>query len=909
MSTPSLDRYAGDFERLAALPPTEREAAIEALSLNDDERAVLRQLLEADADNEGDDALVHALAAGAERLATPDRDRLGAYRLLRELGAGGMGTVFLAERVEGGFTQQIAIKLLRGFPTQDGLRRLRMERQILASLDHPHIARLLDGGETDDGQPWLAIEYVDGLALLDYTARHAPRLLDRLALFDAVLDAVGHAHQRLVIHRDIKPANVLVNAAGEVKLLDFGIARLVDLDTPAAARDTSTRVYSLGYASPEQREGRAITTASDIYSLGLLLRKLVAGSPKQAATSAALPLDVELAGIIAKATDGDPAKRYGSAGEFRADLDRYRDGRPVLAARLTRRYRLRKFVGRHRLGVAMGLVGVMALGLFVWRLDHERGRAVAAEVVASYEAQRARAALAFLTDAFEAAAPDNALSATVSVRDLLDHARTRLAAQVLDPAIAKPLQRLLGNLYAELGDNATGSELLTLGVTDAPVRDREDALALAQDHDRLAMLEAMNSHYEAALAVVARGASLRFHYAPDDVDERARQLLALARVHHHSGENQQAITLLRQALESVPGTPSLQPALATEISSMLVSALVFTDECSDALALGEAELARAQPGSTPPVTHIVLLRSVATAQVNCGDAIRGESLYRTAIAAQQALIGPAGTRMSGLFNDLGVALSTQGRYREAAEALARANTLDLASGVRPSDYATVLGNRAALLESAGDYPQALALFQQAVEELDRTDMPIDAESRRRLLRNQARTLALAGKAGHAATLLAELRQRSLRLDGPDSLEYLANTWQLAQAERRAGHLQAATAHLREAEAGYMALLPPEHIVFAHAVRQHGALAALRGDHDGAAREFGRALEHMRGNGAAAIDTAIAGAELAGAHLALGRHDEARTLLAEALPVLRDLLLPTEVSRADAERIATALGLP
>jgi serine/threonine-protein kinase len=906
MSTPSLDDYANDFDRLAALPPAKREAALAALPLSETERAVLRNLLEADAD--AGDPLVQALGDGAAQLAAQNKQRLGAYRLLHELGAGGMGTVFLAERVDGGFVQTVAIKLLRGFPTTDGLRRLRQERQILAGLDHPHIARLLDGGETDDGQPWLVLEHVDGLPLLAYAAQHAPRLHDRLKLFDAMLDAIGHAHQRLIIHRDIKPANVLVNASGEVKLHDFGIARLVDLESGSAARETSTRVFSAGYASPEQRDGRAVTTASDIYSLGMLLRELVVGTSRSKVTLAALPLDAELAGIVAKATEEDPAKRYASAGEFRDDLDRYRDGRPVRAARLTRAYRLRKFVGRHRLGVAASLAAVIALGLFVSRLDHERSRAVAAEMAASRDAQGTRAALAFLTDAFEAAAPENALSKTVSVRDLLDHARARLAARALDPAIAKPLQRLLGGLYADLGDAAVGAELLTLGTADVAVHDRDDALALALDHDRLAVLEARNGRREAALAAVARSAALREHHAPGDANARARGLLALAHVHHHSGDNPHAVALLREI--AVPGEGAPPDAqLADDIATAMVAWLALSSECQEALSLGEARLAEAGSGSASPTARIQFLHSLGTAQTNCGDAKRAESLYRTAIAEQESLIGSTGSRMSMLVNDLGVALSQQGRYREAADALVQADAIDLASDVRPSDYANVLNNRASVFESAGDYPQALALFRRALEELDSAGITDDAESRRRILRNQARALALNGEAARAAVMLAELRERAGQLEGPDSFEYLMCTWQLALAERRAGRIDASESYLREAEAGFADVLPEGHVVFAHAIRQHGALATLRGNHAVAAREFERALEYMRAGDAAAIDLAITRAELAAAHVALDRRNEARALLAEALPLLRDLLLPTEVSRADAERVATVLGLP
>jgi serine/threonine-protein kinase len=297
--TPSLlDRHADNFARLAGLPADEREAAIAALTLDEDERELLRRLLEADADA-ADDPLAQALAASASaQLAALEWiGRLGAYRLLRELGAGGMGTVFLAERVDGGFSQRVAIKLLRGFPTSEALRRLRRERQILSGLEHPNIARLLDGGETVDGQPWLAIEFVDGMPLLAHAAAHAPHLGDRLALFDAILDAVAHAHQRLVVHRDLKPANVLVDSAGTVKLLDrhrHAARRRGD----APGRATSTRVYSAvcqpgtargGARSPLQRH---------------LARRAARRGWSRDATRARP--DAELAGILAKA-DADPA--------------------------------------------------------------------------------------------------------------------------------------------------------------------------------------------------------------------------------------------------------------------------------------------------------------------------------------------------------------------------------------------------------------------------------------------------------------------------------------------------------------------------------------------------------------------------------------------------------------------------
>ncbi len=902
MTPPPLERYADHFERLAGLSPDEREAAIAALTLDGDERAWLRRLLEADADA-ADDPLAQALAAsaGAQLAALEWTGRLGAYRLLRELGAGGMGTVFLAERVDGGFTQRVAIKLLRGFPTSEGLRRLRRERQILSGLEHPNIARLLDGGETADGQPWLAVEYVDGMPVLAHANAHAPRLADRLALFDAILDAVAHAHQRLVVHRDLKPANVLVDSAGTVKLLDFGIAMLLDVDGEVDSA-TSTRIYSAGYASPEQREGRAITTASDIYSLGVLLGELLAATPQ-------VHLDAELAGILAKARDADPARRYASAGAFRDDLERYRDGRPVHAARMTRRYRLRKFVGRHRSGVAIAFAALLALSLGVWRLGHERNRAIEAEHAASRDADRARAALAFLTDAFEAAAPDNALGASVSVRDLLDHARAQIVARELDASVAQPLQRLLGHLYDELGDPLTGAELLAQGSANAEVHNTAEALALARDHDRHAHLEAINGHHEAALAAAARAAALRERHAPGDADERARNLLVQALILHNHGENTKAIAHLREALAMGTAGHVLDADLEAEISDKLMSMLVFTSECREALGLGDASLARVDTGEIAPSARIEFLRTLATAHTNCVEPARAETLYRTAIAEQEALVGKQGIRMLTLLNDLAVPLSLQGRYREAAALLVEAGALDRGYSARSADYAAVLGNRASVFESAGDYAQALALFAEAVEDMDRVGTPADAEARRRLLRNQARALALAGKEDAAATILLDLRDRAQRLDGAGSIEHLMCTWQLALVERRRGRLASAEAYLREAETGLVDVLPPEHVVFAHALRQHGAIALARGDAGAAAQRFEQALAHMRAGETAAVDVAIARAELASAQLALDRRDAARAELRAALPVLRDVLLPTEVSRVDAERTARALGLP
>ena len=913
--TRSLDHYAEHFEALRTLPPEQRAEALAALTLNPTERSMLQRLL--DADSSPDDPLANVLHGAATQFTSNRIDRLGPYRLLRELGAGGMGTVFLAERVEGGFSQAVAIKLLRGFPTRDGLRRLRQERQILANLDHPNIARLLDGGEREDGQPWLALEYVDGLPLLDYAAQRAPTLRARLALFDAMLDAVEHAHQRLVIHRDLKPANVLVTGDGKVKLLDFGIARLVE-SGEESSRETSTRVFSQGYASPEQKRGGAITTASDIYSLGVLLGELLRGRPdaRQGVMLAALPVDADLAGIVAKATDENPARRYASAGEFRDDLRRRAEGRPVRAARVTRAYRLRKFAARHRIGVGIGIVATIALAFFVWRLDLARERALAAETAAQHareaserDASSARAALGFLTDAFKAASPDNAMSRQVSVRDLLDAARRTLDTEHADAAVTRTMQRLLAHLYGSLGESPTAIELMRRGLDGVEPVDRASALRLAAEHDELSHLYGERNDGASALAEAAIASALRERFAPDSELERIRSLHTFALAHHRNGDDAKAIPLLRDAFKR-SATTTTPLDVATDVTQTLAALLATDgdcDEAQDVVARGLARIDAERPANAPE--RVPMLRAKASALNGCGHSDEAEVLLRQAIVLQERVIGTGGAGMMELTNELALALNNLGRYREAAAMLQKSDRAMLGSGFGGFDAAISLGNYAGVLENAGDYPAALALYRKATDVYESEHVDADHQERRRMLRSEARTLALAGQHERALTQLTQLRARAARIDGTDSVEYAMVTWQLAIVAYRMQRAADGLALIGEAEKLWAALVPPTHPVLTNAHRYRAAFAMMQNDLPRADHELTTALAAFETNDAPAIDLAITRSELANLRMRQGRRKEASTLLAQALPTLRDALLPTEVSRAAAEAVAAQLGIP
>src|SRR5512143_1219065 len=381
-------------------------------------------------DEQAEDPVTHLVQEAASR-ALGDRDarrawvgrRLGAWRIVEHLADGGMGAVFRAERADGQFEQQVAIKLLNpAFVAGQAADRLAAERRILARLEHPHIARLLDGGTTDDGAPYFVMEYVDGTPIDDYCSTHALDTAARLKLFRQVCGAVDAAHRNLVVHRDLKPANILVDRQGQPKLLDFGIAKLVErADATLTAADQ--RVLTPTHASPEQIRGEPVTTSTDVYALGVLLYQLLAGrlpftgDEKTPASAAELARQVlhseppppsaavmqgrrerigaarqhdatltprrlgrelrgDLDNIVMMALRKEPARRYGSVQALDDDIARFLRNQPVHARSNALRYRIGKFVLRHRVGLVAGaavLLGAMALvGFYTWQLALER---------------------------------------------------------------------------------------------------------------------------------------------------------------------------------------------------------------------------------------------------------------------------------------------------------------------------------------------------------------------------------------------------------------------------------------------------------------------------------------------------------------------------------------------------------
>ena len=399
------------FHAAAALPGPERAEFLERACVHDPGlRVEVERLLAAHA-RAGDFIASPAIAGAVDWLPSEETwsgRRIGPYRVLKEIGRGGMGAVYLAERADGQYEQRVALKLIkRGMDTEQVLARFRSERQILASLDHPNIARLLDGGSTDEGVPFFAMEYIEGEPIDAYVERQGLSVEDRIQLFLHVCGAVAYAHQHLVVHRDIKPLNILVTPEGTPKLLDFGIAKVLhDGADDATSTVTGMRLLTPEYASPEQVEGQHATTASDVYALGVVLYELLTGRSPYRLRSRA-PLDVvaavrttdperpsvagsteklrrrlrgDLDVILLTALRKEPARRYPSVEQFGGDLRRHLDGLPVRARPDTFRYRAGKFVRRNRGGVAAAAIVMLAL--------------VGGTVATAWQAREARAAQA-----------------------------------------------------------------------------------------------------------------------------------------------------------------------------------------------------------------------------------------------------------------------------------------------------------------------------------------------------------------------------------------------------------------------------------------------------------------------------------------------------------------------------------
>ena len=486
-----------------------------------------------------------------EREAAPSR--IGPYVIDHVLGRGGMGSVYLAARDDAEFAPRVALKVMRNGLDQDRvlLRRFTEERQILATLEHPGVARLLEGGVTGDGHPWFAMEYVDGMPLNRYVEAHELTLNEKLELFLQIVDAVSYAHRNLIVHRDLKPSNILVSADGHIKLLDFGIAKLL---APSVAGDapitrTGFQPFTPEYASPEQVLGEPVTTSADVYALGVVLYELLTGErplnlarsnpadwarivreaapkPPSAVVADGRPLRGDLDTIALMALRREPERRYPSVDRLGDDVRRHLDERPVLARADSRIYRTRMFVRRQRVAVTIGTIIVLALATFgiVARrqnasLERESDRTAAQRDQASAVTHTLWSLLAQLTDS---------LGKPLSVADVLDHAGPTIEKQYdKQPNVRARMQSALGEIYLTNGDRTRAEALLRQAVASQRAYGRDSA-DLATHLETLGRVLLNAQEYSGAESMAVEARAIRARTSPGVVDQEATSTLASA---------------------------------------------------------------------------------------------------------------------------------------------------------------------------------------------------------------------------------------------------------------------------------------------------------------------------------------------------------------------------------------------
>jgi serine/threonine-protein kinase len=832
-------------------------------------------------------------------------DVLGAWRLLRRLGIGGMGAVYLAERADGHFEQTAAIKLIRGVAGAETFALFARERQFLATLQHPNIARLLDGGATPGGQPYLVMEYVEGVPVDQYCDEHGLDLHARLQLFRVVCAAVQFAHQRLIVHCDLKPSNVLVRVDGTPVLLDFGIARA--LDRPRIADSGDAAYFTPGYASPEQLRGESVTTASDVYALGLILFELIAGRKAREDTAdrtvsqlgraevrpselaAAVPWRARMTGdldaIVLHATAEQPAARYASAQTLADDLRRYIEHRPVLARAQTLRYRAARLLRRRwPIALASALVMLLLAG-FTWRLAIEGEHARVAEREAKRQAATAERVSDFLVSVFDVSNPRlNADRRDISAREVLDEGAARIDRELVDaPQVKAHLLDVLATAYRHLGQPKESVDLFRKAVElyrDARV---DEPLKAAEALSQLAIVYSNNAFPNADAEAAARlSLALRSEHAPDDAQAIADSWNTLGVVLDKEEHYPEAEAALRKALALRSGHSNQHDLGATLHNLGLVAS--HRGEFPQALDFYQQSLAikRQLFGEHHP-DYQVSLQNYARAIADSGKPTQAIPLLEQNLALSRELYGGHSAKLADANNVLAYVQHDLGAFAQAIENYSEAMRIHAeVSGEDSAAYAVPLNNLAYAHEDMGDYAAAIPLYERSLA-IRRKSLPESDGLVMRAHYNLARVLTEAGRsepAGpHLDTALAGMREHFGEND--------ANTAkaELLQADRqlRSKQFAAAAQTLAQLEKSGARFTP---LMQARRDAVAAQLAADRGEHAIALERRKAAFDGMRGKLGERHPLV---AEFALAYAAAlsdnGRDGEARALVAAWRPLI------------------------
>ncbi len=797
MSDVRWQRIEELFNRVVELPEGERADALERGAGGDAAlRKAVARLLEAHAHEA---SRVGAVVDRAVDAGPPPFGRAGGaaghYVLGRALGEGGMGSVYLARRSDDVYAAEVAVKVLKvGAVDGDAARRFRAERRILAELNHPGIARLLDGGMTDDGAPYLVMEYVDGPPIDVHCAEKALSTRAVLELFRKVCDAVQYAHGRLVVHRDLKPANILVPSNGQPKLLDFGIAKLLADDRSAldpGITRTGLRPMTPSYASPEQVQGGPVTTATDVYALGVLLYELLTGvlpypaqvtdgrsledailghtpaAPSVALTTrdgarstnggsreaSARTLRGDLDTIVLKALQKDPVRRYASVEQLSDDLGRHLSGLPVRARPDTLGYRVGKFVRRNSGAVGSATLSFLLISALAVNSAWQAARLERERDAVRVERDKAAAVSSFLVGVFEASDPDQAKGMDVTARDILANGRRRASEELADnPEVQAEVMAAIGSVYKSLGDYAAADSVLTDRLERARAGWGEESSEYAAALLDVGSLRDRQDRFEEAERAIRRALEIDTEVLGADADVTADAWAVLAGHYQASGEPAKAEAPLREALRirRVTQGDSLGPMNAL---SVVYGDLQRLDESID--------------------------------------------MSRRVLDARRRMYGSDNTAVAAALNNLGGGLAKAGRHEEAAERLREG--LEITERILPAGHPSIQALRNNLATELILGPHR---YEEAQVLLDSVAGAMRARGDRvllgRTLINVAAVASLQGRHAEALAALHEALDVFRPILGPDH-PFLGVVYSaIGYAQHQLGRLDEAETSFKEA---------------------------------------------------------------------------------------------------------------
>lgn len=848
--------------RLAEVEPGLAEEALSLLAVDDAvalerfERAVVRQAA----------GLVEAAArASVPVAATAAGLVLGPWRLERPLGRGGMAEVWEARRHDGQFDQVVAVKLLkRGMDSEEIVARFLRERQILAALDHPGIARLFDGGLAPDGRPYFVLEKIDGEPITDWCRARKLDLTARLRLLVAVAAAVSAAHRRLVVHRDLKPSNILVTSAGQVKLLDFGIAKLLAEEEGAVhATRSEVRVLTPAYAAPEQILGQPVSTATDVYSLGVVAYELLTGRlphrrggrgvgelaaavasetierpstavlaiglesapPTESASArraalhearhAARRLRGDLDAIVLTALRREPERRYGSVEALAEDLERYLDRRPVAARADSIGYRARKFVGRHRLAVAAAAVALAALisglAVFAWQAERARASAAAAES----NARRAERVKEFLIGLFEVADPEQSGGGTVTAAELLDQAGRRLPHELAaEPAIQAELLESVARIDRSLG-RLDSAERLAERARELRQALPEEPSGLGEALATLGSVRLSQGRLDEAEALLVDGLGrLETAGAGELATARARSDLAqVAFWRERLAAAEAGERAVWESYRRALGDEHVLAAIHRRNLGVILLQQNRLDEAEAALRASQAVLERQLGEDHPNLAQSYL--NLAALLDSRGRREESEPLHRRALEIRRLRLGDAHPSTGQSLQLLGVFLLAQRRWDEAEAVHREALELFRAIDPRHFEVGKILHGLGQVEAGRGRPAAAEARLAEAVE-LFRATLGERHPFVWMATANLARQVGKQGRLAEAEELLRECHRRLVELTAPDDEYVLDVESRLGEVLRGRGAVAEALELHRHALAGVVRIYGERHVRVAEA---------------------------------------------------------------------------------------------